>query len=245
MRYNEKDEASILGNINAQSLIDHFQHSWVRYFGYPKRIHVDADGVFNSNFFKQHVGSHHVIIYPCAGEAHWQNGLIERHIQTHKRTHQKLTYDDRFNELNTQEILDAASTAKNTTGVYNGFSPFQWITGSGRKHPMIDSQHIPPIESSSDMTDPFVAHLMRRQKAMQTFQKYEARSILRLARRARLRHQSQFSTGDIVYYWRTNRTNKRNTDNKRGTFNGPARVIAVEPASRPDSNARAVVWLVH
>ena len=105
---------------------------------------------------------------------------------------------------------------------------------------MIDAQFIRPILSSGDTQDSFVSHLMRRHKAVETFQKQEARSILRLARKARLRQQSHFSTGDIVYFWRSSKK-----INKRGSYHGPARVSAVEPPSRPDSNARSVVWLVH
>ena len=111
----------------------------------------------------RHVGNHHTMIYPCAGEAHWQNGFIERHIQTHKRTHQKLMLEERFSSLNTQEVVDAASTAKNMQGVYNGYSPIQWLTGNQFRHPFLDSQFVKPVDSTGDVEDPFVSHLMRRQ----------------------------------------------------------------------------------
>ena len=87
-----KDTHSVLGNVNAETLLLKYHNSWARYFGHPVRIHVDADGVFNSDFFKKYVGAHHRVIYPCAGEAHWQHGLIERHIQTDNRSHQNLLW---------------------------------------------------------------------------------------------------------------------------------------------------------
>ena len=68
--------------------------------------------------------------------------------------------EDLFTSLTTQEVLDAASTAKNMYGRYGGYSPFQWITGSSCKHPLIDSQFIEPFLSSGDTEDPVVAHLV-------------------------------------------------------------------------------------
>lgn len=71
----------------------------------------------------------------------------------------------------------------------------------------------------------------------------ETRGQIHLAscKKARFRQQSHFSTGDIVYFWRSSKSKV----NKRGSYHGPTRVIAVEPPSRPDSNARSVIWLAH
>ena len=76
---------------------------------------------YSTQIFKSYIGNHHTVLYPCAGEARWQNGLIERHIQTHRRPHQKLSLEEQFSSMSTQEVLDAASTAKNTHG------QLQWV----------------------------------------------------------------------------------------------------------------------
>ena len=130
MSQTEKRQMLRAGKRERGDLTSDSSQFMVRYFGHPLRIHVDADGVLNSQFFKKYEGNRHSVIYPCAGEAHWQTGLIERHIQTHKRTHQQLALEEQFSQLSTQEVLDAASTTKNTHGQYGGYSPFQWITGN-------------------------------------------------------------------------------------------------------------------
>ena len=111
-----KDQRSVLGNVNQITLLQCHHNSWIRYFGHSTCMRVDADGVFNSESFKDYIGNHHTVLYPCAGEAHWQIGLVERHIQTHKRTHQKLMLEEHFSPMSTQEVLDSASTAKTLMG---------------------------------------------------------------------------------------------------------------------------------
>lgn len=43
----DKDARSVLGNVSQRDLLNRYHNSWVRYFGHPQRIHVDADGVFS------------------------------------------------------------------------------------------------------------------------------------------------------------------------------------------------------
>ena len=54
-----KDQRSVLGTVKSEVLLRHYHNSWVRYFGHPRRIHVDAGGVF-----KNCVGNHNTVIYP-------------------------------------------------------------------------------------------------------------------------------------------------------------------------------------
>ena len=72
---------------------------------------------------KQILSHHHVLLRPCAGEAHWKTGIVERHIQTHKRVTEKLALDDIFYPDNgsVQQLIDHATTAKNIHGTKGGF----------------------------------------------------------------------------------------------------------------------------
>ena len=127
---------------------------------------------------------YHVLIRPCAGEAHWKIGLAERRIQTHKRITEKLSLGDLFYPLNgsVQQLIDRATTAKNMHCTKGGISPYAWVTGAYCKHPLLDSEHAPPVASISDKSDPFVTHLMRKARAAERFLREEARSILKLAK---------------------------------------------------------------
>ena len=76
-----------------------------------------------------------------AGEAHWQLGVVERHIATLTDTAQKLSLD-RPIETPIQDIVDDACEAKNSIGRYSGCSPSQWQLG--QTHPLSQSHDVPP-----------------------------------------------------------------------------------------------------
>ena len=171
---------------------------------------MDAEGVFNSSWFKEEIGKHATVLYPSVGEAHWQTGIVEK-TYTHTRLFAKLQLDEVFAiDQSTQQILDATSTPKNTHGVYGRYTPYQWVAGRPGRHPLIDAEFVPPIEDTGNLEDPFVAHLKRKVTAAAAFQREEARSLLRLAKKARTRQPITVSPGDIVYYWRSSQNvNKR------------------------------------
>ena len=85
IRTGENLHTHVLGNCNEEELLTAYTHAWVRYFGHLRMLHVDADGVFNSEWFKKFLRHHHVLIRPCAGEAHWKTGVVERHPDSQKR----------------------------------------------------------------------------------------------------------------------------------------------------------------
>ena len=59
----------------------------------------------------------------AAGEAHWQNGIVERHIGTFRELLKKLLLEDVFEGSTNQSVVDQACEAKNRNGSYNGPSP--------------------------------------------------------------------------------------------------------------------------
>ena len=50
----------------------------------------------------------------AAGEAHWQNGVVERHIGTFRTPFNKLLMDDTYEGATNQSIVDATCEAKNS-----------------------------------------------------------------------------------------------------------------------------------
>ena len=51
-----------------------------------------------------------------AGEAHWQNGIVDRHIGTFRELLNKLFLDDVFEGATNQTIVDRVTEAKTATG---------------------------------------------------------------------------------------------------------------------------------
>ena len=230
-----EDNEHVLGNIDGPTLIEKLQQCWLPYFQTPQLIHCDSEGVFKSNALLKLAQSRGIRIVNTAGEAHWQLGIVERHIQTITELIQKLA-DDNDERLTTQELCDLAAEAKNSFGHYGGYSPSQWQLS--KQHPLTRSQEIPP----GDEEDEFFCHVKRRARAAKHFHEAEAKTILRIASLAKARQLSTVNPGDIVYYFRRG---KAAGHKQKGSYRGPAKVLAVEPPEGKESKAITTVWLAH
>ena len=194
---------SELGNCSPKDLIEVLSE-WLRYLPAPRLIHVDEEGVFNSDEFKDWLNLRSIPMKNCAGEAHWQNGIVERHIQTLKHMVKRMVLDDLYTDLDFEDILAIACSSKNHNGRYGGYSPMQWF--HGRSHPLMHGAAVPPsLEDGSD----FEKHLQRRTTAAAAFHKADARSMLRLALATRSGRVLEPQAGQIVYYFRRGKADKR------------------------------------
>ena len=106
-----------------------------------------------------------------------------------KRSPKKLALDDIFYPSNgpIQQLIDHATTAKHFHGTKSGISFYAWVIGAHQRHPLIDSDSVPPVPNVRDVADPFVAHLQRKLKAAVRFIPDDAKSILRFAKKSRAR----------------------------------------------------------
>ena len=93
----------------------------------------------------------------AVGEAHWQNGIVERHIGTFREMLNTLMLEDVFEGADNQTFVDNACEAKNRNGSYIGTSPSQWLLGRSR-HPLIDTAEASPMITSGSA---FEEHLAR------------------------------------------------------------------------------------
>ena len=84
----------------------------------PKRVHTDAEGVFSSDKLAAFIKRRNTRVAICAGEAHWQQGIIERHIGTLRGMLDKMFLDHELSDLGIQEVVDLATEAKNNLGTY-------------------------------------------------------------------------------------------------------------------------------
>ena len=108
-----------------------------------------------------------------AGEAHWQNGVVERHIGTFRTLLQKLMLDDMFEDVSNQAVVDATCEAKNQHGSYSGATPKQWFVGRSR-HPLFGtSEASPSLVPGSE----FEEHLIRKTRAAQEFHAADAKTF--------------------------------------------------------------------
>ena len=107
----------------------------------------------------------------AAGEAHWQNGIVERHIGTFRELLNKLLLEDVFEGAENQSIVDNVCEAKNRNGTYHGTSPSQWLLGRSR-HPLIDTSEASPMITKGSA---FEEHLARKTIAAHQFHAADAK----------------------------------------------------------------------
>ena len=55
---------------------------------------MDEEGVFQSEKFREFCGVKSIEVKMAAGEAHWQNGVVERHIGTFRSLLERILLDD-------------------------------------------------------------------------------------------------------------------------------------------------------
>ena len=123
---------------------------------------MDSDGVFTAGKLADFCGRRHIRIIVCGGEAHWQLGVVERHIETFKDALAKIFLEDCNGELSTQELVDLALEAKPCNASHNGHSPANWMLG--RQHPLLRSDTVHPSLTGFSDFEMHLVSLCRRQE---------------------------------------------------------------------------------
>ena len=72
---------------------------------HPVCVHVVEECCVQSEGFKEYCGVKSVEIKMAAGEAHWQNGIVERHVGTCRELFNKLLLKDTFDGATTQSVV--------------------------------------------------------------------------------------------------------------------------------------------
>ena len=80
---------SDLGKRAAKGLVASIPE-WPCYMCNPAWFHVDGEGCFHSEQFKDYCGLKTIEVKMAAGEAHWQHGIVESHIGSFRELFSKL-----------------------------------------------------------------------------------------------------------------------------------------------------------
>ena len=86
----------------------------------------------------------------AVGEAHWQYGIVERHIGTVRQLLNKLMLEDTFEGAETQAVVDQTCEATHRNGSHNVTSPSQLFLGRSR-NPLIDTSEVAPMLTNKDL----------------------------------------------------------------------------------------------
>ncbi|OLP96499.1 Copia protein [Symbiodinium microadriaticum] len=107
---------------------------WSNTFGAPGTLVVDLESGLQAGLAR-YSEWHGTFIRPIAGQAHWQNGTVERAIRTWKEVWVKLVDERSANADEANMVITAVNSAMNTLRRESGFSPSQAVWGRDPKLP--------------------------------------------------------------------------------------------------------------
>ncbi|CAE7278587.1 unnamed protein product, partial [Symbiodinium necroappetens] len=238
-------QAAIIKDKSAASVIDFLMASWIPLLGPPKQLIADQGREFIAEEFQEWCSSHSVLLWHAAVQAPWQNGIAERSGGTLKVLVSAVVADKVvIGERDMSHALSEAVSAYNSDPTAEGVSPLQCVTGrqpasqgsvlsnfAGRlaEHGLIDSD--PSLNQ----------RLALRESARIAMVRLLYGQSIRKAELARSREPTTSqppAPGDVVYFWRAQKMTRRNdprlsTSSRRRRlelkrWHGPAVLIALE-----------------
>ena len=107
---------------------------WSNTFGAPGTLVVDLESGLQAGLarFSEWHGTY---IRPIAGQAHWQNGTVERAIRTWKEVWSRIIDERSATADEANMVVTAVNNAMNTLRRESGFSPSQAVWGRDPKLP--------------------------------------------------------------------------------------------------------------
>ena len=201
---------------------------WINWAGAPKHLLVDLDSGFRDQFLKL-MDSRSIIVRCAAGQAHWQNGVCERHGATWKSIWSKLVDELTVVEEEFAEAVACTSDAKNQLRNKSGYSPRQWVFGTQMKMTgdLFDS-HLGPEEFDNITADEKVSrsHAIRL-GARAAFFSCQTKDALQRAVQHKTRvEKTEYAAGELVYIFHELRQRK---GKKSGSaWIGPGTIIGRE-----------------
>lgn len=200
---------------------------WLVHYGSPRLLLSDPGREFDSALWRVMSERFNIGVASTAAQAHFSNGVVERHNLTLKTMVTRLHKDHPAAAL--QELLDLACLDKNSLGVHHGATPHQLMCGTNSRVPSTLTDDLPalcPREVAGD--EALRSHLQLLHAARAAHAQAEADVSLRraLARNATNIPVRDWAVGDVVHYWTDG------TTPVQGGWQGPAHVTDVAVAKR-------------
>ena len=217
-----------LPGIKSEDVSQAFASGWIQWAGVPKQLLVDLDSAFKDRFLTL-MDEKCIILRAAAGQAHWQNGVCERHGGAWKAVWAKFVEETLVLEEEIFEACAAVSDAKNQLRNKSGFSPRQWVFGSNGRQvgDLFDGTEdvaAIPLETADSR---FARSQVLRMGARAAFLQCQTREALDRAVNHKPRVAAKpFEVGDLAYIYREYRQGKGKKPS--ATWTGPAVVIGKE-----------------
>ena len=233
----------------AAACLQYLREGWTQYFGNPRCLRLDPGGSFRSQSVQDFCDRNDVLLDIIPGEAHWQIGVCEQAVQGLKTMMGKLSQD--FPDLPAEELLSTAVRVFNQRDLVRGFSPLQHAFGRGADTTgrLLDAtQNLPDEFQIENPEGEFERTVQRQEAAEKAHAEWQSQQRLLRAKHSRGRPPLDYCPGELVYFWRTQESNKSKVSpgSKKGRFLGPARILATETRKSAEGELRpgSAVWIV-
>ncbi len=218
-----------LNSTKSSDVSEAFVSGWIQWAGAPGFVLVDLDSAFKDKFLSL-MDQKSIVVRAAAGQAHWQNGVAERHGGSWKLIWSKLVEDKLVTR---EELVEAAafvSDAKNQLRNRSGYSPRQWVFGSNGRQPHdlldMDAQEVEAMDLASP-DDKFARTQVLRVGAKAAFYACQSKEAVQRAINHKPRVDTKdFETGDLVYAYREVRQGKGKKP--KSSWLGPGVIIGRE-----------------
>ena len=216
-------------NNTTDEIISAFETGWEELFGPPAELVHDPEGAFVSAEMIEKFSQKGILLRPTAGEAHWQNGLCERCIQTVFTTAARIKSELR---IPLTRAVSLATNAHNHVSTVHGFTPAQWALGrapSWQQAMHDESDDI--VNIARDGHEAFAQRMLEQISARKIWQEEELKKKIQRAERAKHRRDKVFIPGELVFAWRLGNSKTAGTKKEglhKGAWYGPCHVLGTE-----------------
>ena len=206
-----------------------FTQLWGNVFGPPGTIAADLETGLQAGL-ASYAEFHGCRLRPAAGQAHWQQGTIERHGLWYQEILRRVVDERSIDASDMFMAVQAVNSAKNELRRRHGFSPCQAVFGKDPRAPgeiggNVDEERYLEILSQDKKRQREVAI---RTSARIAFFRTSLDSKLRrsLIRRARVK-KGGYAIGELVCFFRVDKAGTK-SNTKRGRWRGPGTIIGGE-----------------
>ena len=208
-----------------QDFLHAFTLLWGNVFGAPGTIAADLEPGLQAGL-SQYAEFHGCKVRPAAGQAHWQQGVIERHGMWFEEMLKRVIDEKSIVGEDLELAIQAVNSAKNELRRQHGFSPNQAVFGRDPKVPEelmsgVDEEKFIELISEDRQRQREVSI---RTSARMAFFRTQADAKFRrsLLQRARVK-RGGYRIGELVCFYRIEKVATR-----RGQWRGPGTIIGAE-----------------
>ena len=212
-----------------------FVDAWVMWAGPPTTLTVDQERGFIKEFVDglEELG---MTLRFTAGQAHWQQGAVERQGQWYRTIWDKTVEHCTPKDEEMEYVMASVAAAKNNLRREHGYSPAQWLFGSEPRtgDAMLDeNEKLYYRDTLQTPDETWLRKQLIRQSAREAFMKSQAEAATKRALLGRPRTRMTYEPGDYVYLFRVNKTTGGRARHRQnvGEWIGPGVVVAKEGAS--------------